>query len=44
MLDLKPAHEYSTYEAYCASRRQVGLSVIPEKLYDAIIEDNQATL
>lgn len=43
MSDLKPAHEYSTYEAYCASRREVGLCVIPEKLYNAIMETEQET-
>ena len=42
-LNLKAAHEYSTYKAYCASRREVGLSVIPEKLYNSIMEDDQAT-
>ena len=42
-LNLKAAHEYSTYKAYCASRLEVGLSVIPEKLYNAIIEDDQAS-
>ena len=42
MSDLKPANEYSTYEAYCASRCKLGLSVIPEKLYNAIMEDDQA--
>ena len=41
--NLKAAHEYSTYEAYCASRREHGLSVIPEKLYNSIMEDDQAT-
>ena len=36
MENLKAACEYETYEDYCASRREVGLYVIPEALYDAI--------
>lgn len=44
MSDLKPANEYSTYEAYCAPRRQVGLGVMPESLYNAILEEEQNDL
>lgn len=36
---LKEAVEYDTYAEYCASRREVGLSVIPESLFNALKED-----
>jgi len=39
MINLKEAVEYDTYAEYCASRREVGLSVIPESLFNALKED-----
>jgi len=35
---LKEAIEYATYEEYCAPRRELGLGVIPESLFNAIKE------
>lgn len=36
MSDLKEAVEYATYKEYCAPRREIGLGVMPESLFDAI--------
>ena len=33
---LKEAVEYETYEQYCASRRDVGLGVVPEPLFNTL--------
>lgn len=33
---LKTAEEYATYEDYCKSRFEVGLSVIPLSLFKAL--------
>ena len=36
MTQLKEAVEYATYEEYCAPRRERGLGVIPQDLFNAI--------
>ena len=36
LYNLREAKEYATYQDYCASRRDVGLQVIPESLYDIL--------
>lgn len=41
MSHLKEAIEYATYEEYCAPRRALGLGVIPESLYNALIEQEK---
>ena len=38
---LKEAVEYETYEEYCAPRREIGLGVIPESLFDALKEEEE---
>jgi hypothetical protein len=41
-LKLPEALEYETYAAYCKSRKEVGLFVLPEALWDALkIQDQQ---
>ena len=41
MSHLKEAVEYATYAEYCAPRRELGLGVIPESLFNAIKEDEK---
>ena len=36
MSHLKEAVAYETYAEYCAPRREIGLGVIPERLFDAL--------
>ena len=38
---LKEVVLYDTYEEYCADRREVGLSVIPESLFNALKEQEE---
>lgn len=38
---LKEAVEYETYAEYCAPRRELGLGVIPESLYNALVEQEE---
>jgi len=41
-IKLPEALEYETYAAYCKSRKEVGLFVLPEALWDALkIQDEQ---
>ena len=42
MEKLKAAVEYTTYEEYCAPRRAIGLSVIPQNLFNALKAQEEA--
>lgn len=42
MKKLKEAVEYATYEEYCAPRREIGLSVIPQDLFNALKAQEEA--
>ena len=41
MSHLKEAVAYETYAEYCAPRREIGLGVIPETLFDALKEQEK---
>lgn len=41
MSHLKEAAAYETYAEYCAPRREIGLGVIPKRLFDALKEQEK---